>query len=237
MTFLQFEALGLGRVNTALSVNYVDHNTLQVGFENSDDHLYLESVCARFGVVYSRAGNGICHQVHLERFGKPGTTLLGADSHTTTGGGIGQVAIGAGGLDVALAMGGSPFYLTCPKVCLVRLSGSLPDWVTAKDVVLKVLSILTTTGNVGVVLEYGGPGVAGLSVPQRATIANMGAETGVTTSVFPSDEVTRGFLKAQGRERTGSPSRRTRTRPTTASSTSTCPRLSRSSACPTAPAT
>jgi aconitate hydratase len=200
MTYLQFESLGADRVKTALSVNYVDHNTLQAGFENSDDHLYLESVCARFGVVYSRAGNGICHQVHLERFGSPGTTLLGADSHTTTGGGIGQIAIGAGGLDVALAMAGSPFYLTCPKVCLVRLSGALPDWLTAKDIVLKVLSIVSTAGNVGVVLEYGGPGVAGLSVPQRATVANMGAETGVTTSVFPSDDVTRAFLKAQGRE-------------------------------------
>jgi aconitate hydratase len=200
MAFLQFEALGIDRVKTALSVNYVDHNTLQVGFENSDDHNYLESACARFGVVYSRAGNGICHQVHLERFGKPGSTLLGADSHTTTGGGVGQIAIGAGGLDVALAMGGSLFYLICPRVYLVRLSGVLSDWVTAKDIVLKVLSILTTTGNVGVVLEYGGDGVAGLSVPQRATIANMGAETGVTTSIFPSDEVCRAFLKAQGRE-------------------------------------
>lgn len=200
MAFLEFEALGLDRVKTALSVNYVDHNTLQVGFENNDDHIYLESACARFGVVYSRAGNGICHQVHLERFGKPGTTLLGADSHTTTGGGLGQIAIGAGGLDVALAMGGGLFYLACPRVYLVRLSGRLSDWVTAKDVVLKVLSIVTTAGNVGVVLEYGGDGVEGLSVPQRATIANMGAETGVTTSVFPSDEVCHRFLKAQGRE-------------------------------------
>jgi aconitate hydratase len=201
MAFLQFEALGIGEVRTELSVNYVDHNTLQVGFENNDDHLYLQSACARFGVVYSRAGNGICHQVHLERFGRPGTTLLGADSHTTTGGGLGQVAIGAGGLDVAVAMGGGLFYLTCPRVYLVRLSHSLPDWVTAKDLVLKMLSLLTTMGNVGVVLEYGGEGVGTLSVPERATIANMGAEMGVTTSVFPSDEGTRRFLAAQGRER------------------------------------
>jgi len=200
MAFLQFEALGLGRVKTDLSVSYVDHNTLQVGFENNDDHLYLQSVAARFGVVYSRAGNGICHQVHLERFGKPGTTLLGADSHTTTGGALSQIAIGAGGLDVAIAMGGGPFFLTCPRVYLVNLSGRLSEWVTAKDVVLRVLSLLTTTGNVGVVLEYGGEGVASLSVPERATIANMGAETGVTTSVFPADAVTRRFLKAQGRE-------------------------------------
>jgi aconitate hydratase len=200
MAFLQFEALGLGRVKTDLSVSYVDHNTLQVGFENNDDHLYLQSVAARFGVVYSRAGNGICHQVHLERFGKPGTTLLGADSHTTMGGALSQVAIGAGGLDVAIAMGGGPFFLTCPRVYLVNLSGRLSDWVTAKDVVLRMLSLLTTTGNVGVVLEYGGEGVASLSVPERATIANMGAEMGVTTSVFPADAVTRRFLKAQGRE-------------------------------------
>ncbi len=201
MAFLQFEALGLGRVRTDLSVSYVDHNTLQVGFENNDDHLYLQSAAARFGVVYSRAGNGICHQVHLERFGKPGTTLLGADSHTTTGGALGQVGIGAGGLDVAVAMGGGPFFLTCPRVYLVRLINRLSDWVTAKDVVLHMLSVLTTSGNVGVVLEYGGEGVASLSVPERATIANMGAEMGVTTSVFPSDEVTERFLKGQGRER------------------------------------
>jgi aconitate hydratase len=202
MTFLQFEALGLSEVKTDLSVNYVDHNTQQIGFENSDDHLYLQSAAARFGVVYSRAGNGICHQVHLERFGKPGTTLLGADSHTTTGGGIGQIAIGAGGLDVAVAMGGGAFSLACPRIYLVKLSGRLPDWVTAKDVVLKMLSILSTKGNVGVMLEYGGEGVkTSLSVPQRATITNMGAEMGVTTSIFPSDEITRGFLKAQGREK------------------------------------
>jgi aconitate hydratase len=200
MAFLQFEALGVGEVKTDLSVTYIDHNTQQIGFENSDDHLYLQSVSAKFGAVYSRAGNGICHQVHLERFGKPGTTLLGADSHTPTGGGIGQIAVGAGGLDVAVAMGGGPFHLTCPRVYRVELAGKLREWVSAKDVVLHMLSILTTQGNVGVVLEYGGEGVKGLGVPERATIANMGAEMGVTTSIFPSDEVTRRFLKAQGRE-------------------------------------
>jgi len=201
MAFLQFEALGVSELRTDLSVTYIDHNTQQIGFENSDDHLYLQTVSAKFGAVYSRAGNGICHQVHLERFGKPGTTLLGADSHTPTGGGIGQIAVGAGGLDVAVAMGGGPFHLTCPRVYLVRLSGKLREWVSAKDVVLHMLSILTTKGNVGVVLEYGGEGVQGLGVPERATIANMGAEMGVTTSIFPSDEVTRRFLKAQGREK------------------------------------
>jgi len=201
MAFLQFEALGVPEIRTDLSVTYIDHNTQQIGFENSDDHLYLQTVSAKFGAVYSRAGNGICHQVHLERFGKPGTTLLGADSHTPTGGGIGQVAIGAGGLDVAVAMGGGPFHLTCPRVYRVRLSGKLREWVSAKDVVLHMLSILTTKGNVGVVLEYGGEAVQGLGVPERATIANMGAEMGVTTSIFPSDEVTRRFLKAQGREK------------------------------------
>jgi aconitate hydratase len=201
MAFLQFEALGVSHVRTGLSVTYIDHNTQQIGFENSDDHLYLQSASARFGAVYSRAGNGICHQVHLERFGQPGTTLLGADSHTPTGGGIGQIAIGAGGLDVAVAMGGGPFHITCPMVYLVKLSGKLREWVSAKDVVLHMLSVLTTRGNVGVVLEYGGEGVKGLGVPERATIANMGAEMGVTTSIFPSDEVTRRFLKAQGREK------------------------------------
>lgn len=200
MAFLQFEALGAERVKTDLSVTYVDHNTMQIGYENSDDHLYLQSVSARFGAVYSRAGNGICHQVHLERFGKPGTTLLGADSHTPTGGGIGQIAIGAGGLDVAVAMGGGAFRLVCPKVYRVNLTGRLRPWVSAKDIVLHMLSVLTTKGNVGVVLEYGGEGVAHLGIPARATIANMGAEMGVTTSIFPSDETTRRFLKAQGRE-------------------------------------
>jgi aconitate hydratase len=200
MAYLQFEAMGLKEIKTDLSVSYVDHNTVQVGFENADDHRYLRTVAARYGVVFSRPGNGICHQVHLERFGKPGTTLLGSDSHTPTGGGIGQVAIGAGGLDVAVAMGGGNFYTACPKVYLVHLTGELKPWVTAKDVVLKMLEILTTKGNVGVMLEYGGPGVKTLSVPQRATIANMGAEMGVTCSVFPSDSVTKKFLKAQDRE-------------------------------------
>ena len=200
MAYLQFEAMGLKEIKTDLSVSYVDHNTVQIGFENADDHKYLQSVAAKYGVVYSRPGNGICHQVHLERFGKPGTTLLGSDSHTPTGGGIGQVAIGAGGLDVAVAMGGGLFYTAAPKVYLVKLAGELQPWVTAKDVVLKMLEILSTKGNVGVMLEYGGPGVKKLSVPQRATIANMGAEMGVTCSVFPSDNITKKFLKAQGRE-------------------------------------
>lgn len=201
MAYLQFEAMGLAEIKTDLSVSYVDHNTVQVGFENADDHKYLQTVAARYGIIYSRAGNGICHQVHLERFGKPSTTLLGSDSHTPTGGGIGQIAIGAGGLDVAVAMGGGLFYLTAPKVYKVNLAGELKPWVTAKDVVLKMLELLTTKGNVGVVIEYGGPGVATLSVPERATIANMGAETGVTASIFPSDGETRKFLRAQGREK------------------------------------
>lgn len=200
MALLQFEALGVDQVKTDLSVTYIDHNMVQIGFENNDDHLYLQSVSARFGLVFSRAGNGICHQVHLERFGKPGTTLLGADSHTPTGGGIGQIAIGAGGLDVAVAMGGGAFPLICPKVYRVNLSGKLKKWVSAKDIVLHMLSVLTTKGNVGVVLEYGGKGAGTLSVPERATIANMGAEMGVTTSIFPSDDITLRFLKAQGRE-------------------------------------
>ena len=200
MAYLQFEAMGLKEIKTDLSVSYVDHNTVQAGFENADDHRYLQTVAARYGIVFSRPGNGICHQVHLERFGRPGTTLLGSDSHTPTGGGIGQIAIGAGGLDVAVAMGGGYFYTACPKVYLVKLTGSLQPWCTAKDIVLKMLETLTTKGNVGVMLEYGGDGVKTLSVPQRATIANMGAEMGVTCSVFPSDTVTKRFLKAQGRE-------------------------------------
>ena len=200
MAYLQFESMGLDRVKADLAVSYVDHNTIQVGFENADDHAYLRSVAQRYGIVFSRPGNGICHQLHLERFGKPGATLLGSDSHTPTGGGIGMIAIGAGGIDVAVAMGGGPFYLTCPKVIFVKLTGSLKPGVSAKDVILKVLSHLGTQGNVGCVLEYGGPGVAKLGVPARATITNMGAELGVTTSVFPSDETTRAFLKAQGRE-------------------------------------
>ncbi len=200
MAYLQFEAMGLKQVKTELSVSYVDHNTIQVGFENADDHKYLQTVAAKYGIVYSKAGNGICHQVHLERFGKPGKTLLGSDSHTTTGGGIGMIAIGAGGLDVAVAMGGGEFYLTCPRVYKINLKGSLQPWVSAKDVVLKMLEIFTVKGNVGVIIEYAGPGVKNLTVPERATITNMGAEMGVTTSIFPSDEETKKFLKAQGRE-------------------------------------
>ncbi len=199
MAYLQFESMGLDRVKADLAVSYVDHNTIQVGFENADDHAYLKSIAQRYGIVFSRPGNGICHQLNLERFGKPGATLLGSDSHTPTGGGIGMIAIGAGGIDVAVAMGGGPFYLTAPKVTLVKLSGKLRPGVSAKDVILKVLSIYGTNGNVGRVLEYGGPGVATLGVPARATITNMGAELGVTTSIFPSDEVTRKFLAAQGR--------------------------------------
>jgi len=200
MAYLQFEAMGIPRVRTEISVSYVDHNTLQTGFENSADPRYLQTMHANYGIHYSRAGNGICHQVHLERFGRPGATLLGSDSHTPTGGGIGMIAIGAGGLDVAVAMGGGPFFLACPRVVNVRLGGKLRPWVSAKDIILHVLSILTTRGNVGTMIEYTGPGVATLSVPERATITNMGAELGVTTSVFPSDELTRAFLRAQGRE-------------------------------------
>ncbi|PVX25946.1 MAG: aconitate hydratase [Candidatus Bathyarchaeum sp.] len=200
MAYLQFEAMGLSKVKTELSVSYIDHNTIQVGFENADDHRYLQSVAAKYGILLSRAGNGICHQVHLERFGKPGKTLLGSDSHTPTAGGLGMIAIGAGGLDIAVAMGGEPFYLTCPKVTKINLKGKLKPWVSAKDVVLKVLETFTTKGNVGTVFEYGGEGAKNLSVPERATITNMGAECGVTTSVFPSDETTKQFLKAQGRE-------------------------------------
>jgi aconitate hydratase len=198
--FLLFESMGVGRVRTDLSVSYVDHNMAGFGPENHNDHLYLQTVAAKGGVYHSRAGNGICHQVHLERFGKPGATLLGSDSHTPTGGGLGMAAIGAGGLDVAVAMGGGPFYLQCPKVVGVQLAGKLNDWVAAKDVILKLLGILTTKGNVGWVAEYFGPGVKSLAVPQRATITNMGAELGVTTSIFPSDEQTRRFLAAQKRE-------------------------------------
>jgi aconitate hydratase len=199
--FLLFESMGAGRVRTDLSVSYIDHNMSQFGPENHNDHLYLQTIAAKSGVYHSRAGNGICHQVHLERFAKPGVTLLGSDSHTPTAGGIGAIAIGAGGLDVAVAMGGGPFYLACPKVIGVKLTGQLPDWVAAKDVILKLLSILTTKGNVGWGVEYFGPGVATLTVPQRATITNMGAELGVTTSVFPSDEQTKKFLAAQKREK------------------------------------
>jgi len=198
--FLLYESMGVGPVKTDLSVSYIDHNMAGFGPENHNDHLYLQTVAAKSGVYHSRAGNGICHQVHLERFGKPGATLLGSDSHTPTGGGIGMIAIGAGGLDVAVAMAGGPFYLQCPRVLAVKLTGTLPDWVTAKDVILKLLTILTTKGNVGWVVEYFGGGVETLTVPQRATITNMGAELGVTTSLFPSDEQTRLFLAAQQRE-------------------------------------
>jgi len=199
MVYLQFEAMGLDRIRSELAVSYVDHNTIQVGPENADDHAYLQSAAARYGAVFSRPGNGICHQLHLERFGLPGKTLLGSDSHTPTGGGLGMLAIGAGGIDVAVAMGGGPFHLTAPRVIRINLKGRLGPWVTAKDVILKVLEIFKTRGNVDCVFEYGGPGIRNLDVPERATIANMGAECGVTTSVFPSDEVTRRFLEAQGR--------------------------------------
>ena len=200
MAYLQFEAMGIPKVRTELSVSYIDHNTIQVGYENADDHRYLQSIAAKYGIYLSRVGNGICHQVHLERFGKPGKTLLGSDSHTPTAGGLGMIAIGAGGLDIAVALAGEPFYLTCPRVVKINLKGKLQPWVSAKDVVLKVLEIFSTKGNVGTVFEYGGEGVKTLSVPERATITNMGAECGVTTSVFPSDETTKQFLKAQGRE-------------------------------------
>ncbi len=200
MAYLQFEAIGIPRVKTKKSVAYIDHNTLQAGFENADDHKYIQTVTSKHGVYFSRPGNGICHQVHLERFGVPGMTLLGSDSHTPTGGGIGMLAIGAGGLDVAVAMGGGPYYMMMPKVCRVTLKGKLNPWVTAKDIILEVLRRLTVKGGVGKVIEYAGDGIATLTVPERATITNMGAELGATTSIFPSDQVTRAFLKAQGRE-------------------------------------
>ena len=200
MAYLQFEAMGIDRVKTERSLAYIDHNTLQSGFENADDHRYIGSVAKKHGIYFSRPGNGICHQVHLERFGKPGKTLIGSDSHTPTGGGIGMLAMGAGGLDVAVAMGGGAYYITMPKVVKVNLTGKLNDWVSAKDVILKVLQIMSVKGGVGKVIEYCGEGVKSLSVPERATITNMGAELGATTSIFPSDETTLAFLKAQGRE-------------------------------------
>jgi len=200
MAYLQFEALGIPRVKTELSVSYVDHNMLQSGFENADDHRFLQSIAAKYGIYFSRPGNGICHQVHLERFGAPGKTLLGSDSHTPTGGGIGMIAIGAGGLDVALAMGGQPFNLRMPKIVGIRLTGKLQPFVTGKDVILEVLRRLTVKGGVGKIMEYYGEGVATLDVPDRATITNMGAELGATTSVFPSDKKTRAYLRAQERE-------------------------------------
>ena len=200
MAYLEFETMGIPRVKTELSVAYVDHNTLQSGFENADDHRYLQTVANKHGVYFSRPGNGICHQVHLERFGKPGKTLIGSDSHTPTGGGIGMLAFGAGGLDVAVAMGGGAYYITMPKMYKVELTGKLNPFVTAKDVSLEILRILSVKGGVGAIIEWGGPGVDTLSVPERATITNMGTELGATTSIFPSDETTRAFLKAQCRE-------------------------------------
>lgn len=200
MAYLEFEAIGVPRVKTEKSVAYIDHNTLQTGFENADDHRFIQSVCKKHGIYFSRPGNGICHQVHLERFGKPGKTLIGSDSHTPTGGGIGMLAIGAGGLDVAVAMGGGAYYITMPKMVKVNLTGALKPWVSAKDIILKVLEVMSVKGGVGKIVEYGGEGIKTLSVPERATITNMGAELGATTSIFPSDEITKEFLKAQGRE-------------------------------------
>ncbi len=200
MAYLEFEAIGVPRVKTEKSVAYIDHNTLQTGFENADDHRFIQSVCKKHGIYFSRPGNRICHQVHLERFGKPGKTLIGSDSHTPTGGGIGMLAIGAGGLDVAVAMGGGAYYITMPKMVKVNLTGALKPWVSAKDIILKVLEVMSVKGGVGKIVEYGGEGIKTLSVPERATITNMGAELGATTSIFPSDEITKEFLKAQGRE-------------------------------------
>jgi len=200
MAYLQFEAMGIDRVKTKRSVAYIDHNTLQTGPENADDHLYIQTVAKKYGIYFSKPGNGICHQVHLERFAVPGQTLLGSDSHTPTAGGIGMLAIGAGGLDVAVAMGGGEYYLIMPKIVKVNLKGKLQPWVSAKDVILELLRRLTVKGGVGKIFEYTGEGVKTLSIPERATITNMGAELGATTSIFPSDEVTYEFLKAQGRE-------------------------------------
>ena len=200
MAYLEFETMGIDRVRTEKSVAYIDHNTLQSGFENADDHRYIQSVAKKHGIYFSRPGNGICHQVHLERFGKPGKTLIGSDSHTPTGGGIGMLAFGAGGLDVAVAMGGGAYFITMPKMYKVNLTGKLNPFVTAKDVSLEILRILSVKGGVGAIIEWGGEGVKTLSVPERATITNMGTELGATTSIFPSDEITRDFLKKQGRE-------------------------------------
>ena len=205
MAYLEFEAMGIPRVKTERSVAYIDHNTLQNGFENADDHRFIGSIAKKHGIYFSRPGNGICHQVHLERFGVPGKTLIGSDSHTPTGGGLGMIAIGAGGLDVAVAMGGGAYYITYPKIVKVELVGKLRPWVAAKDVILEVLRRLSVKGGVGKVMEYVGEGVKTLSVPERATITNMGAELGATTSIFPSDETTRAFLKAQGREEVYTP--------------------------------
>ena len=200
MAYLEFEAIGIPRVKTELSVAYIDHNTLQSGFENADDHRYIQSVTKKHGIRFSRPGNGICHQVHLERFGVPGKTLIGSDSHTPTGGGIGMLAMGAGGMDVAVAMGGGAYYITMPKMYKVNLTGKLNPFVSAKDVSLEILRILSVKGGVGAIIEWGGEGIKTLSVPERATITNMGTELGATTSIFPSDEITKEFLRAQGRE-------------------------------------
>lgn len=200
MAYLEFETMGIDRVKTERSVAYIDHNTLQSGFENADDHRYIQSVAKKHGIYFSRPGNGICHQVHLERFGIPGKTLIGSDSHTPTGGGIGMLAFGAGGLDVAVAMGGGAYYITCPKMYKINLTGKLNDFVTAKDVSLELLRILSVKGGVGAIIEWGGEGIKTLSVPERATITNMGTELGATTSIFPSDETTRDFLRREGRE-------------------------------------
>ena len=205
MAYLEFEAMGVPRVRTERSVAYIDHNTLQNGFENADDHRFIGSCAKKHGLYFSRPGNGICHQVHLERFGIPGKTLIGSDSHTPTGGGLGMLAIGAGGLDVAVAMGGGAYYITCPKVVNVILTGKLSPWVAAKDIILEVLRRMSVKGGVGKVIEYTGEGVKTLTVPERATITNMGAELGATTSVFPSDEITKEFLKAQQREEVWTP--------------------------------
>jgi len=200
MAYLQFEAMEIDRVKTELSVAYIDHNTLQAGFENADDHRYIQTVTRKHGIRYSRPGNGICHQVHLERFGIPGKTLIGSDSHTPTAGGIGMLGMGAGGLDVAVAMGGGAYYITMPKIIRINLKGRLQPHVSAKDIILEVLRLLGVKGGVGAIIEYSGEGVKTLSVPERATITNMGAELGATTSIFPSDENTLAFLKAEGRE-------------------------------------
>ena len=200
MAYLEFEAMGIDRVRTEKSVAYIDHNTLQSGFENADDHRFIQSIAKKHGIYFSRPGNGICHQVHLERFGIPGKTLIGSDSHTPTGGGIGMLAFGAGGLDVAVAMGGGAYYITMPKMIKVNLTGRLRPFVTAKDVSLEILRILSVKGGVGSIIEWGGEGIKTLSVPERATITNMGTELGATTSIFPSDEITRAFLAAEGRE-------------------------------------
>ena len=199
MAYLEFESMGIPMVRTEKSVAYIDHNTLQSGFENADDHRYIQSVAKKHGLYFSRPGNGICHQVHLERFDKPGKTLIGSDSHTPTGGGIGMLAFGAGGLDVAVAMGGGAYYITMPKMYKVELTGKLRDFVTAKDVSLEILRILSVKGGVGAIIEWGGEGIKTLSVPERATITNMGTELGATTSIFPSDEITKAFLEAEGR--------------------------------------